>query len=198
MGLGRQKALQRLLKFALRIEEHFAVLEQSPEHLAASLGNTKSATGFGRWRRSSIRLEKERAPSGVSVSRSARHVWRAIMIPPDPELVARLEKLFDQWQGSRRRSMSAADYRRLRYDFAFHMTDWLGDLRKVHAIFFDPKNVSQKSVDDAVVGFLFHAIPHLNAAGRLLLEDIPDAFANHYKEWPTKKATKKALRKKAG
>ena len=28
-----------------------------------------------------------------------------------------------------------------------------------------------------LVGFLYHAVPHLKAAGRLLLDDVPDPCA---------------------
>ena len=42
-----------------------------------------------------------------------------------------------------------------------------------------------------IIGALYHVIPHLNAAGRILLEEIPDAFAHLYHP-SGKSAAKKA------
>jgi hypothetical protein len=62
-----------------------------------------------------------------------------------------------------------------RRDFVFHMTDWLSDLDHLVAIYKHPERVDAEQASE-IVGFLYHVIPHLNAAGRLLLDDIPDAF----------------------
>ncbi len=63
-----------------------------------------------------------------------------------------------------------------RQDFVFHMTDWLDDLDRLVAIYEHPEQFDRKSAGCDIAGFLYHAIPHLKAAGRLLLEEIPDAF----------------------
>ncbi len=61
-------------------------------------------------------------------------------------------------------------------DFIFHMTDWLDDLRRLSAIYEHPSKFDRQTAGDVVAGFLYHVIPHLKAAGRLLLDQIPDAF----------------------
>ncbi len=63
-------------------------------------------------------------------------------------------------------------------DFVFHMTDWLDDLRRLAAIYKNPGKFDRQSAGHIVAGFLYHVIPHLRAAGRLLLDQIPDAFEN--------------------
>ena len=56
-----------------------------------------------------------------------------------------------------------------RQDFVFHMTDWLEDLRRLVAVYDDPRRAEKEEASDAVFGFLIHAVPHLMAAGHLLL-----------------------------
>jgi hypothetical protein len=62
-------------------------------------------------------------------------------------------------------------------EFVFHMTDWIEDLEKLAALYKNPKLLSSESAHDAIFGFLVHAVPHLNAAGRLMLGEISDPFA---------------------
>jgi hypothetical protein len=61
-------------------------------------------------------------------------------------------------------------------DFVFHMTDWVDDLERLAALYRIPGDVHTDDAREIVMGFLFHAIPHLRAAGRLLVQEIPDAF----------------------
>ncbi len=63
-----------------------------------------------------------------------------------------------------------------REDFVFHMTDWLNDLRSLAAVYEHPAQADRKQAGMVVAGFLYHVLPHLKAAGRLLLDGIPDAF----------------------
>jgi hypothetical protein len=60
-------------------------------------------------------------------------------------------------------------------DFVFHMTDWLHDMEGLQRLY---RELNDSSTDAAefVIGFLCHVIPHLNAAGRLLLGEISDPF----------------------
>jgi hypothetical protein len=70
-------------------------------------------------------------------------------------------------------------------DFIFHMTDWLDDLRRLAAIYDHPEKFERRSAGRDVAGFLYHVIPHLKAAGRLLLDEIPDAFEGVESQAPT-------------
>jgi hypothetical protein len=63
-----------------------------------------------------------------------------------------------------------------RQDFIFHMTDWLYNLDYLTAIYDHPEQWNPNEAGREIAGFLYHVIPHLKAAGRLLLDKIPDAF----------------------
>lgn len=57
-------------------------------------------------------------------------------------------------------------------DIAFHMTDWLDDLRSLQAFYDAPANLSTKEIEQLLIKFLVHAPNHLAAACKLLT-DIP-------------------------
>jgi hypothetical protein len=61
-------------------------------------------------------------------------------------------------------------------DFIFHMTDWIADLETLAELYKNPNLFEQKEARRFIFGFLVHVIPHLNAAGRLLLGEISDPF----------------------
>ena len=55
------------------------------------------------------------------------------------------------------------------------MTDWLNDLESL-VMLYEQHHLEKNKAASIVSGFLYHAIPHLNAAGRLLLDSVPDPF----------------------
>lgn len=59
--------------------------------------------------------------------------------------------------------------------FVFHMTDWLNDLESLVKLY-EEGGMRKDKATQTVASFLYHVIPHLNAAGRLLLDYIPDPF----------------------
>jgi hypothetical protein len=87
------------------------------------------------------------------------------------------EKIFDECREGLRAELSPAEYEQQRHDFAFHMTDWLGDLNTLNELYTHPEKADLHKATISIIGLLYHVIPHLNAAGRLLLDTIPDAFA---------------------
>lgn len=66
-------------------------------------------------------------------------------------------------------------YAEVKQQFIFHMTDWIDDLQNLIELYDQPEQPKGKAAQ-AIAGFLYHVIPHLNAAGRLLLDRIPDPF----------------------
>jgi hypothetical protein len=76
-----------------------------------------------------------------------------------------------------RAELGPEEYQRQRHDFAFHMTDWLTDLKELNELYAHPEKAELDKATISIIGILYHVIPHLNAAGRLLLDTIPDAFA---------------------
>jgi len=88
-----------------------------------------------------------------------------------------LSHVFDRLRRGLRKDISPDEYEQKRHDFVFHMTDWEKDLRELTALFERPGQTDLGTACNHVVGFLYHVIPHLNAAGRLLLDEIPDAFS---------------------
>jgi hypothetical protein len=91
-------------------------------------------------------------------------------LTPNKELVALLSAVYDQF------NEGTATVSEARQDFVFHMTDWLHNLKALKAIYDRPGQVDQEAAGKAIASFLYHVIPHLSAAGRLLLGEIPDAF----------------------
>jgi hypothetical protein len=95
----------------------------------------------------------------------------------DKKIEGFMAKVFDAVFEEEREGADPAEYERRRQDFAFHMTDWAGELEQMAAL---QRNLEQSDPEEAatfIIGFLYHVVPHLNAAGRLLLDEIPDPFA---------------------
>ena len=89
-----------------------------------------------------------------------------------------LGAVFDRFQEE---TLASDDYSQRRRDFVFHMVECLDDLTALHHLYTDvsagARPESDAVVDErSIAGFLMHVVPHLSAAGRLLLEEIPDPF----------------------
>ncbi|HXG12043.1 MAG TPA: hypothetical protein VNK04_19975 [Gemmataceae bacterium] len=95
----------------------------------------------------------------------------------DPKLERLLKQVYDGAREGLRKAEDPAAYKKLRYDFVFHMTDWMSDLERLRELYQHPEKADPDEACTFIIGFLYHVIPHLNAAGRLLLDEIPDAFA---------------------
>lgn len=106
---------------------------------------------------------------------------------PTAALKELLGKVFDEARDGDQKEMSADEYARRRHDFVFHMTDWLTDLEFLSKLYQHPEQVEVKRTTISIIGLLFHVIPHLTTAGRLLLDEIGDPFAN---DWPVRKPAK--------
>lgn len=105
---------------------------------------------------------------------------------PSKELRKLLGSIYHQYQKLDDPKANAT----AKQDFVFHMTDWLDDLRRLGALFENPDKFDRNTAGCAVAGFLYHVIPHLKAAGRLLLDEIPDAFENAESQAPKKRITR--------
>jgi hypothetical protein len=88
----------------------------------------------------------------------------------------RLEQLlasaYDQHQKLDGAKINAAGKR----NFIFHMTDWSEDLERLAELYKHPEKFDKKTAGALVAGFLYHVIPHLRAAGRLMLDYNPEDF----------------------
>ncbi len=82
-----------------------------------------------------------------------------------------LAQIFDELQ----KIDNSEDHMRRQQDFIFHMLDWQDDLEQLSAIYANPEKYEDDS-SKIIAGFLYHVIPHINMAGHLLLENIPDPF----------------------
>jgi hypothetical protein len=91
---------------------------------------------------------------------------------PSKELEKLLGTIYRRYQRLENR-VADADAQR---DFVFHMTDWLDDLDRLKAIYDHPEKWDRDQAGRDVYGFLLHVIPHLKAAGRLLLGEVSDPF----------------------
>jgi len=87
-----------------------------------------------------------------------------------------LEELLGHTFDNYRTVEDAAEHSHGKADFIFHMTDWISDLEALAALYQEPNNLDREAAHQVIFGFLIHALPHLNAAGRLLLDEIGDPF----------------------
>jgi hypothetical protein len=88
---------------------------------------------------------------------------------PTPELKKVLGKVYDAYRKLNDPTLNAL----CRQDFSFHMTDWLDDLQRLCRLYDHPEETTREEAEDAVFGFLIHAVPHLMAASRLLVGKEP-------------------------
>jgi hypothetical protein len=93
-----------------------------------------------------------------------------------PELISLLSRAFDEHQGDLRDRLSPEEYERLRFAFAFHLSDWEDDLKKLSSLVESPESWTPEQTSSFLIGMLYHVIPHLKAAGRILLDGVGDGF----------------------
>jgi hypothetical protein len=105
-----------------------------------------------------------------------------------------LEKIFDSCRQGLREELSPAEYSERKFDFVFHMTDFLADYKRMEHFFEHPEKAKLKEASPEVIGFLYHVVPHLKAAGRLLLDHINDPF----EDIPAAPKARKKIKTKAG
>jgi hypothetical protein len=83
-----------------------------------------------------------------------------------------LAAVYDQFQKAEDRKVNG----RWRRNFVFHMTDWSHDLSALARLYEHPGQFDKEQAGKIVAAFLYHAIPHLKAAGRLMLDYCPEDF----------------------
>ena len=87
-----------------------------------------------------------------------------------------LGRVFDDVREGLRAELPLDEYERRRHEFVFHMTDCKDDLDRLAKWFGNPECQEEEASSTLLIGFLYHVVPHLNAAGRLLLDRIDDPF----------------------
>jgi hypothetical protein len=97
------------------------------------------------------------------------------VIENQPQIKSLLRAVFGEL-----REEDDPDFEKNRDEFVFHMTDWLDDLDAFREML-RTSDVTKEIAARQIVGFLYHVTPHLNAAGRLLLDGVPDTFAQRGK-----------------
>jgi hypothetical protein len=89
-----------------------------------------------------------------------------------------LEKLLSAIYNQYQKLDDAALNKKSRADFVFHMTDWADDLHRLAELYRHPENFDKEQAGNIVSGFLYHVIPHLQEAGRIMLDYDPgDVFS---------------------
>jgi hypothetical protein len=125
--------------------------------------------------------EKKPARNGKRVSkngeRGSSDPLRTPYCPVSDELRKALRRIFDYLNSEDRKEMSPAAYEQRRNEFEFHMTDIVTDMHGLVRLYDRPDSVDRKTAGQFVISFLYHVIPHLNAAGRVFLGDVLDPFA---------------------
>jgi hypothetical protein len=98
-----------------------------------------------------------------------------------------LEKLFDSQREEWKEELPWEEFEQRRHDFVFHMTDWTSDLERLAALFNKPDEQDETATFAFMIGFLYHVVPHLDAAANLRLGQIDNPFPhfmNDQKESP--------------
>lgn len=113
---------------------------------------------------------------------------------PTTALRELLGKIYDEARDGEQQELGSELYARRRHDFVFHMTDWLSDLSRLSELYKHPDKAELEQATVFMVGFLYHVIPHLSTAGRLLLDRIGNPFAN---DWPEQIGGKNVKKKPA-
>jgi hypothetical protein len=185
MKIRRQQALIRLEGIARLVEEHFVKYALSnwdtPQfgeklrllHQAIAVMHYIGRKGHIAW---SERLSAWNNLVTPSPGRAPE-----VNMPASPQLVELLGRIFDS---ARQGEGKQTDYQQRRQDFIFHMTDWLGDLKNLNELYAHPEEADLREARTSLIALLYHVIPHLNAAGRLLLDTIQDHFTLHPEEPP--------------
>ena len=116
----------------------------------------------------------------VSLTRSLGVENHDGILYPSPLLRERLQAVFDFW----RRSHKLLHRKAYRQDFVIHMTDWLNDLSRLNDLYAHPESYTKDEACDVVFGFFIHAMSHLKAAERILLDkqEQCDPFAPYYQQ----------------
>ena len=94
-----------------------------------------------------------------------------------PKLEQLMSRVFDSAREGLREKVDPDAYEKRRHDFVFHMTDWHSDLEQLVELYKNPDKYDEDSASTFLIGFLYHVIPHLNAAGRLLLDKVSSPFS---------------------
>jgi hypothetical protein len=95
--------------------------------------------------------------------------------------IAKIENLMGQVYDALQSIDDKAANSEAKRQFVFHMTDWLDSLESLVKLYEEGALRKDKAAQ-TVAGFLYHVIPHLNAAGRLLLDRIPEPFKEDRQE----------------
>ncbi|MCL4504236.1 MAG: hypothetical protein M1438_20620 [Deltaproteobacteria bacterium] len=62
-------------------------------------------------------------------------------------------------------------------DVAFHLTDWLTDLERLHKFYSSPDLLSREQVQRLLIDFLVHVPAHLAAASKIITSfPVADVF----------------------
>jgi hypothetical protein len=112
---------------------------------------------------------KKRPGNGNLASRRTAPPPKSKHAPRD-RLARLLGAAYDHFQKVDDPQMNA----RCRRNFIFHMTDWSEDLERLAELYQHPEKFDKASAAKLVAGFLYHVIPHLQAAGRLGLDYTPE------------------------
>jgi hypothetical protein len=161
-----------------------------PRILQPIIGGGKREIGLTESKSWSNMSAKKPLQAGRGGSKKNGPSWVPEIKTPQPELTKLLGKVYDSMRRDERKSVDRETYQRLRFDFVFHMTDWLNDIHRINDLYSHPERFSTHDATTQVIAILVHVIPHLNAAGRLLLDEVSDPFADMYQPEIEKKTPK--------
>ncbi len=113
----------------------------------------------------------------------------------DAESRKRLERLLSSAYNQYQRLDDPVANAQCRWDFVFHMTDWIEDLRRLAELYQQPEASDREQAGEIVSAFLIHVTAHVMEAARLMLNYEPAYIFDSPK--PKKTAAVKPSRKPA-
>src|SRR5438552_4176746 len=117
--------------------------------------------------------ERRQPRNGKAESTPTRLSSETKLMSINPRLQKLLSAAYNQYQ----KLDDPTTNKKCRRDFVFHMTDWSADLRRLADLYEHPEKFDKESAGEVVAAFLYHVVPHLKEAGRLMLDyDPADVF----------------------
>ena len=88
-----------------------------------------------------------------------------------------MRQVFDDCREGLRGELSSLEYEKARELFAFHMDECVDDLKSLASMIENSSELQAEDASTKIIGVLYHVVPHLAEAHRLLLDEVRNPFA---------------------
>jgi hypothetical protein len=191
MATSRKIALKRLRGLDEQVRSHLGIIAADPTDQATRHHDYEVRNWLRNMRRFYLMSARKPPPNGATGSTLTTKYSKKI---PSAEIVKLERLLAGIYRVYQKLDDPGAD-KQCQRDFVFHMLDWIDDLHSLADLYRQPEPYSKSDAGRLVAGFLYHVIPHLMEAGRLLLDYEPGYFFDSPKPKTTESPAKPARRR---